>query len=347
MIYSLDPDVLQFQIDISLQKLGIQTIDLLNFQNPETLLTVVCIYKDRQNQDVNDGYKIPSEGEIELLKEQLHKTFSFLESQVSIGKIQGYGVYSNAWSKGYNFKRDDDEPFAKMSFDFLMDVAKSVQEDHHFVSVGYPLNIIESKVLGLQEAFKKEEMIQLASRPINAIINTNKISKESGKDALHYQLVNLHKEDADIGEKCKEAFETCISLENMFEHEIMPTLHPERFKYPKDILKIGKIILSNVSRLDLYMYDLFYENNVKDVLDKSLEDLEKESDNVKVWCNRYRTVSKERREGRKRREDIKKRYMGDIREGEDIKKRYKSDIREREYIKKRYMSDIREREDKK
>lgn len=178
-----------------------------------------------------------------------------------------------------------------MSLDFLMEIANSVSEDHHFIAVEYPLNVLESNPLCIQDAADQLGLIQLSNRPINALIYTNDMTQASGKEAILYRLCNINSnQDIKIANRFKESLEACILLETQFEQSIKPIVDKNRVTVSRDILRIGQIVMSNFSRLDLYQLEQFFEIHVFPSLQQTIQHISMLDETVSDWCNRYEVV---------------------------------------------------------
>lgn len=146
--YSLDPNFISYQLDNSLERLNRDYLDVYLLHNPERYL---------QSQNLNS----PA-----TLYEAVKLAFEKLEEKVNEGKIRYYGVSSNLIF----------DPTKEGSIDCrqLLEIAKSIKEDHHFKFLQFPFNFKEKMALqpnygeeSLLEFTKNNGLIRIANRPLN------------------------------------------------------------------------------------------------------------------------------------------------------------------------------------
>jgi aryl-alcohol dehydrogenase-like predicted oxidoreductase len=114
-MHCIAPDFLSFQIESSLENLGLETIDVYYLHNPETQL----------------GYVSPSE----FLK-RLRTAFIRLEEEVAIGHILAYGIAT------WNGLRVDDKARDYLPLQMITNIAHEIAgEEHHFRFVQFPYNL--------------------------------------------------------------------------------------------------------------------------------------------------------------------------------------------------------------
>lgn len=106
--HCISPEFIADQISRSLQRLRLQKIDVLLLDHPEHFLKAA--------------------GNLEEFYYRIRKAFEYLETQVSAGKIAFYGISSN----DFNF------------FEKTLEIAQSIQKDHHYAFIEFPFNLLES-----------------------------------------------------------------------------------------------------------------------------------------------------------------------------------------------------------
>ncbi|MGK0184163.1 MAG: hypothetical protein ACI9YB_003488, partial [Halioglobus sp.] len=160
--HCIHPEFLEEQLEHSLTRLQIETIDVLLLHNPEYFLIDA---ENRNESKVQDRRK-------EFYK-RLGKAFTFLEKKVAEGVIQNYGVSSNT------LKESSDSP-GHSSLLNMIEVAREVAgKDNHFKVVQLPMNLIESEAF-LKKNHNKRKVLSVAkenniavmvNRPLNGIKN--------------------------------------------------------------------------------------------------------------------------------------------------------------------------------
>ncbi|HEY7530022.1 MAG TPA: aldo/keto reductase [Gemmatimonadota bacterium] len=125
--YSLDPDVLRAGLERSLERLGLETLDVLLLHDPEELLG----HARRRGVD--------PEAAREELDLQLRRAFASLEEHAAEGRIRWYGVSSNTVAAPAS------DPEAT-SLARMLDAARAAGgDDHRFAVLQLPFNVLESE----------------------------------------------------------------------------------------------------------------------------------------------------------------------------------------------------------
>ena len=183
--HSIHPEFLEEQLKLSLERLGVESIDTFLLHNPE--------YFYSNHQDIAEYQR------------RLNLAFQFLETKVLEGKIRNYGVSSNTLPK--NPLGDNPTSLA-----MLLTAAKSVGDHHHFKVVQFPFNLLEIDALerhqennlNLIEMCKQHGLTILINRPFNVIKPNGELVRLATYDDL--QLKNF-----DVS-KAREHFETCMKI---------------------------------------------------------------------------------------------------------------------------------------
>ncbi|APJ03847.1 aldo/keto reductase [Silvanigrella aquatica] len=159
--HCIHPDFIFDQINRSLSRLGLETIDVYLLHNPEYMLKKF----ELEGMDVLNAKK--------LFYSRLKESFMALESLVLEGKIKAYGVSSN------NLGAPDDE-YASISIRTVHEIAKSISENHHFKVAQFPMNWLEVSpafydIDGTGESTlsyaQKNDIGVMLNRPFNAMFN--------------------------------------------------------------------------------------------------------------------------------------------------------------------------------
>lgn len=123
--HCIHPEFLADQLQRSLQRLNLETLDVFLLHNPEYYL------------DWCAKQAIGTEQARAVFYDRIARAFEFLESEVSRGRIQCYGISSNAFPSAAS-----DDGF--VSLDQVYTLAGSVSAQHHFHVIQMPMNLYES-----------------------------------------------------------------------------------------------------------------------------------------------------------------------------------------------------------
>ncbi len=147
--HNISPVFLENQITRSLERLKMDTIDVLMLHNPE--------------------YYLKGGGSRDAYYARIEKAFQHLELEVDRGRIKSYGISSNTFP----------EPEARSDFTSLtrvFDIARQVSPKNHFAVIQLPFNLYEAGAV-LHKNNKRESAFDfaeehglgvLANRPFNA-----------------------------------------------------------------------------------------------------------------------------------------------------------------------------------
>ena len=165
--HCLHPEFLANQLTLSLDRLGLSTLDVCLLHNPEYFLSDAA---HRQTPDL-DARRLE-------FYARLERAFAYFETQVSAGRLQYYGVSSNTVTA-----RPDDPEATSLAHmvQAAEAAAKSVgASTHHFRVLQCPINIFESGAVTTANtgpsatqtvlAYAQQHGIAvLANRPLNAM----------------------------------------------------------------------------------------------------------------------------------------------------------------------------------
>jgi uncharacterized protein YyaL (SSP411 family)/aryl-alcohol dehydrogenase-like predicted oxidoreductase len=163
--HCIHPEFLADQLTRSLDRLGLETLDVCLLHNPEYFL------KDAHER---------SHGKLEARRQEFHRrlaeAFSYLEAEVQGGRLRWYGVSSNTVAAPAA------DPEAT-SLSMMLDAAREGGgEAHHFAVLQLPFNLFEAGAARerntgsgaartvLEEAAAHGVAV-LANRPLNAIVD--------------------------------------------------------------------------------------------------------------------------------------------------------------------------------
>jgi uncharacterized protein len=162
--HCLHPEFLADQLTLSLDRLGLQTLDVLLLHNAEYFLS------DAKHRGQTDLPELREE-----FYRRLRTAFAYLESQVVAGRLKYYGVSSNTCTAA------PDDPEAT-SLSRMIEAARQAAQGgaHHFRVLQLPMNLFESGALLTANTGHKteqtvldlaqlEQVAVLVNRPLNAM----------------------------------------------------------------------------------------------------------------------------------------------------------------------------------
>lgn len=170
--HCLHPSFLEEQLTLSLDRLGLETLDICLLHNPEYFLS------DAKNRQLSID-PIRLEDLRQEFYRRLQQAFAYLESQIVAGRLQYYGVSSNTCAT------EPDNPEAT-SLSRMLNAAEAAAKQagiphHHFRVLQLPMNLFESRALltpntgpeGSQTVLalcQEANIAVLVNRPLNAIL---------------------------------------------------------------------------------------------------------------------------------------------------------------------------------
>ena len=169
--HCLHPEFLEEQLTLSLDRLGLSTLDVCLLHNPEYFLS------DAKNRGLSADHLALQKSRATFYQ-RLQQAFIYLEKQVAKGRIQYYGISSNTCTS----KPDDPEA---TSLSHMLEAAMTAalqvgQKKHHFQVLQLPMNLFESGALlnsntgpelkqTVLELSQQENIAIFVNRPLNAV----------------------------------------------------------------------------------------------------------------------------------------------------------------------------------
>lgn len=182
--HCLHPEFLADQLTVSLDRLGLQTLDVLLLHNAEYFLS------DAKQRGQTDLLPLREEFYRRLLA-----AFAYLESQVAAGRLQYYGVSSNTCTAA------PDDPEAT-SLSRMIEAARQSAHGgaHHFRVLQLPMNLFESGALLTANTGHKNEqtVLDLAQREQIAILVNRPLNAMPGKGNAMIRLADLPLEAQEV-----------------------------------------------------------------------------------------------------------------------------------------------------
>ncbi|UCC73708.1 MAG: DUF255 domain-containing protein [Gemmatimonadota bacterium] len=160
--HCIHPDFLEDQLQRSLDRLELETLDFCLLHNPEYFLSEAARRGEPLEQARDEFYR------------RLTGAFAYLESQVAAGRLTGYGVSSNTAVSPLADR--DATSLTRM----LAAAREAAGDGHHFSVLQLPLNLLEAGALfernnddggrAVLETARAEGIAVLANRPLNAFV---------------------------------------------------------------------------------------------------------------------------------------------------------------------------------
>jgi aryl-alcohol dehydrogenase-like predicted oxidoreductase len=209
--HCIHPEFIADQLGRSLQRLGVERIDIYLLHNPEYYFA----------DAVHHGSKQPLADLRTEFYERIRKAFAQLEEEVANGRIAAYGVSSNTFGASLD---DPEATSLTEMWKIASEIAKRRSgnpSDHHFSVIQLPMNLFESdgvltKNNGNQneasviEFARQNEIGVLLNRPLNAIINGSLVRLADFPDEGRTQ--ETAREIADALSKLEEEFRQQLAV---------------------------------------------------------------------------------------------------------------------------------------
>jgi uncharacterized protein len=206
--HCMHPEFLADQLALSLDRLGVTTLDVCLLHNPEYFLL------DARHQGAPDLEKLRTD-----FYDRLERAFAYFETQVAAGRLQYYGVSSNTVA----LPADDPEG---TSLSRMVQAAEQAARTagastHHFQVLQCPMNLFESGpttsantgpscAQTVLDYARQHRIAVLVNRPLNAMVARNKMIR----------LAELPVEDTPIN------FDQQLGIVDALEQEYRTSLAP-------------------------------------------------------------------------------------------------------------------------
>jgi uncharacterized protein YyaL (SSP411 family)/aryl-alcohol dehydrogenase-like predicted oxidoreductase len=165
--HCIHPEFLADQLSLSLDRLGLQTLDVCLLHNPEYFLSAAA---QRGEQSLTERRAV--------FYERLTRAFAYLESQVAAGRLQYYGVSSNTVTSAAD--HPEATSLSRMVGAAASAAASVGASGPHFRILQCPMNLFESGALlvlntgtdghrTVLDVARETDMAVLVNRPLNAM----------------------------------------------------------------------------------------------------------------------------------------------------------------------------------
>ena len=235
--HCLHPEFLADQLDASLDRLGLLTLDVCLLHNPEYMLSEAARHGDAKLAETRDRFY-----------ERVERAFAYFETQVAAGRLSWYGVSSN--TVGH---QAEDPEFISL-FELLSAAERAAAShgipQHHFAVLQSPMNLFESHVWSrpntgphsdktVLELAQQHDLAVLVNRPLNAM-------PTSSTGMLRLADVPDEGESGDI----EAALRVVGELEEEYRSTLAPMIpHSGKGMHPKEFFNWTEELTSVRSRI--------------------------------------------------------------------------------------------------
>lgn len=181
--HCIHPDFIEDQLTRSLERLRLETLDVLLLHNPEYYLK----WAVREGADIRTAR--------ETFYERIRRAFLQLEDEVARGRIQAYGISANSFVSNV-------DAIDLVDLERLWQIARRIRPDHHFEVIQFPLNLLESNAVlepnqaggrSVLSAARAHRLGVLVNRPLNAfdgdrlvrLAEPERLEPHSDDDVIH------------------------------------------------------------------------------------------------------------------------------------------------------------------
>jgi hypothetical protein len=258
--HCISPEFLSDQIDRSLKRLHLESVDVLLLHNPE--------------------YYLKADGDHREYYRRIRQAFEYLETEVKNGRIARYGISSNTFPSS---REAEDYTSLEAIWDIAEEIAQAKGSPHHFQVIQFPFNLFEPGA-ALEENNSGKSVLQfarehalgtLANRPLNAFTE---------KGMMRLADFPAH-DDRDIAGELKTAWTRAMELESAY-----PNITSEP-PVPARSLAWGHILKHNFDKLnDIDAWKGAFKYQIEPTLQMAFSELEK-NPAYQAWMRDYRESS--------------------------------------------------------
>jgi uncharacterized protein YyaL (SSP411 family)/aryl-alcohol dehydrogenase-like predicted oxidoreductase len=209
--HCIHPEYLADQLTLSLDRLGLATLDVCLLHNPEYFLSESAHHEGGDLAVARDDFY-----------RRIEEAFTFFESQVATGRIHYYGVSSNTVTADPS--NAEATSLSRMCEAARAAAASQGMDRHHFTVLQCPMNLYEAGALvtpntgvdqheTVLEAAQREGIAVLVNRPLNTMP-----TKKSG--VLRLADFPLEGDPVNFDRQCQ----TVATLEEEYRKTIAPAL---------------------------------------------------------------------------------------------------------------------------
>ncbi|HEU4964808.1 MAG TPA: aldo/keto reductase [Bacilli bacterium] len=202
--HCIHPEFLEDQLTRSLERLGLETLDVYLLHNPEYYLSFA------------KGAGVPVEAARREYERRLELALRHLEQEAERGRIKCYGISSNTFPAAA-----DSAEFT--SLERVWGIAEAISPDHHFKVIQFPMNLIEAgaeternQAGGTQTVLEfavAHDLGVLINRPFNAIV-----------DGSLQRLVDVKRPDDAPTDEIPALLEGLMQRETTLQRNLLPKM---------------------------------------------------------------------------------------------------------------------------
>ncbi|KAJ3092955.1 hypothetical protein HK102_000049, partial [Quaeritorhiza haematococci] len=264
--HSMSPRYLEEEISKSLDRLGMECIDVFMLNNPERMLSA-----KNKNFNIGDVYKMTA------------AAFEHLNKEVARGRISSFGICSTSMSIStapdhLDLNRIIQQCSSTSPSQPTPPPSSTATSNplNHFVAVQYPLNVFERQALepeSVHSIAKRNGIFQFTHRPLMAIVGP----RESGKIRILTTDFGVNVEDeSKVINRLTKMFEKTGKLElDLYDMNLKSLTNADlstimgKFVWAQ-VLSENLAILSD----NLFAAQHYLQSKVIPVLDKDLKEFE-------------------------------------------------------------------------
>jgi aryl-alcohol dehydrogenase-like predicted oxidoreductase len=265
--HCISPEWIHDQISASLQRLQVETIDIVLLHNPEYFFKA-----QGGSQDHREYYR------------RIEKAFEALEDEVSQGRIRWYGVSSNTFPEP---RETEDYTSLEALVDLVEEMSAKRNAPSHFAVIQLPFNPLEPGALfednqsgkSVLEYAKEKNLGVLVNRPLNAFTER--------------QLIRLadfpHHHPVDTIELAQRAFQRAMDVE--LSCPVADQIEVSRIAWAHILKRNWTRIGDLLSWRDAYRYQIepTFREVVAQLQNHALEENHPE---FSAWIETYKNVEK-------------------------------------------------------
>lgn len=201
--HCIHPEFLEDQLDRSLRRLQLETLDVFLLHNPEYYLS----WAHGQGADVSEARR--------EYHQRLQKAFIHLETEVARGRIRWYGVSSNTFPA-----LKEDPEFTDLSM--LLELTAGMTSGNHFGVVQLPMNLLEAGAVLHPNQTNDQNVLELAHKCDIGVLINRPLNAMDGDHLL--RLAEIATETQYTTDDIIHAIGVFKKSEKHFSHRLLPLL---------------------------------------------------------------------------------------------------------------------------
>lgn len=224
--HCIHPDFLADQLDRTLQRLNLLTLDLFLLHNPEYYLK----WAHRVGIVLAEARR--------TYYERIALAFQHLEKEVTNGRIQAYGISSNTlpgstWDTDFT------------SLERVWQVAEQITPSHAFQAIQLPMNLLEPLAMTHHNQFSGESVVPYAQQKGLAVLVNRPLNAVRG-ETFFTRLADVVTKPAypTTAAEVSTAVDTLVEMEITFQRQLLPLLKLDGQTERRllELLAVGRIL---------------------------------------------------------------------------------------------------------